>query len=92
VVSVDTIFCSGSRVQADSNLVQGRRVNLACDASRRWEWLFRGLVGNELELYWRQLQQFDAIRMCGDRDQAYRPKEASASDVANIWVTVEVLM
>jgi hypothetical protein len=92
VVSVDTIFCSGSRVQADSNLVQGRRVNLACDASRGWEWLFRGLVGNELELYWRQLQQFDAIRMCGNRDQTYRPKEASASDVANIWVAVEVLM
>jgi hypothetical protein len=57
MVSVDTIFGASARIQTDSHRVQGDRVDLARDASRWREGLFRGFVGNELELRWRQLQQ-----------------------------------
>jgi hypothetical protein len=64
MVSVDTIFGASARIQTDSHLVQGDRVDLARDASRWREGLFRGFVGNELELRWRQLQQFHVVNLC----------------------------
>jgi hypothetical protein len=53
MVSVDAVFGAGPRVQADSYIVQGRRVDLAGDSSRWQEGLFCCLVGNEFELHWR---------------------------------------
>ena len=53
MVSINTIFGARSGIQADSHIVQGRRVDFACDASRWREGLFRCFVGNELELRWR---------------------------------------
>jgi hypothetical protein len=64
MVSVDTIFGASPRIQTDSHLVQGDRMDLARDASRWRERLFRRFVGNELELSWRQLQQTHAINLC----------------------------
>jgi hypothetical protein len=64
MVSVDTVFCTSTRIQTDSYIIQGDRVDLACNASRWREGLFRGFVGNELELRWRQLQHFHEISLC----------------------------
>jgi hypothetical protein len=64
MVSIDTVFCTSTRIQTDSHLVQGDRVDLARDASRWREGLFRGFVGNELELRWRQPQQPHAVNLC----------------------------
>jgi len=90
VVSVDTIFGAGSWVQADSHFVQGRRVDLACDASRWRERLLCLLVGNELELS--RCQLFSTLCDNHVPDCTYRPEEASTSDITDVWMTVEVLV
>jgi hypothetical protein len=64
MVSVDTVLGSSTRIQTDSHVVQSRRMDLARDASRWRERLFRRFVGNELELRWRQLQQSHGIKVC----------------------------
>lgn len=65
-------------------------MDLGRDASRWREGLLCPFVGDELELHWRQFKlSNESIFVL---EYAYRPKEAPASDVADMWVAVEVLV
>jgi len=95
VISIDTVFGTSPGVQTDPHLVQSRRVDFARDASGWREGFFGRFVGDELELEWMGSASTKPVS-CMQSDCAgvipYRPEEASASDVADVRVAVEVLV
>ena len=68
MIPVDTIFGAGPRIQTDSHVVQGGRVNLACNTSRWREGFFRRFVGDELKLPSCQFHPLQVIGMCARSD------------------------